>query len=153
MRKNKYIPFRFRKFISIVLLLYFFISPLLFAFPVTMCSSSCPMKVEMENCDMQMNKMETHACNMDMSNSNTSANSQSCSMEVSAKSCMIVKYFDSTFKFVITQKYQSVNTLTIVSMLDQFTDDSKTTIHKENNQTFQSEKSPPIYISVQSFLN
>ncbi len=142
-----------KKIIAIFLLLYFIVSPLLFAFPVQECSSSCPMTMEMENCDMQMNEMETHECNMDMSNSNTSSNGQSCDMEVSANSCMIVKYFDSTFKFVITQKYHSVNTLTIVSMLDQFTDDSKTTIHKENNQTFQSEKSPPIYISVQSFLN
>ena len=152
MKQLKYISPRIRKIIAVLFLFYFILSPLLFAFPVKECSGSCPMAVEMGNCTMPMNDMEQTGCNMDMTGSKNSISAHNfCDMEFSMNSCMIEKYFNSSYNFVVTQKYQSISTFSIISIIDQFTDSNKFTVH-ENILTFVNEKSPPIYITVQSFL-
>jgi len=152
MKSTKYISIKFRKTLAFLLLFYFVLSPLLFAFPVEQCSDSCPMHDELGSCAMPMADMEQSGCNMDMTDTNNSiSNQNSCDMELSMNSCMIEKYYDSSNNFVVTQKYQSIITFSIISIIDQFTDSNKSTVH-ENILTFVNEKSPPIYITVQSFL-
>ena len=141
-----------KKITAVLLLSYFVISPLLFAFPVEECSASCPMRMETERGGMGMNEMTAHACNSEKQNVSISATDKSGVPDVSAKSCMAIKYFDSNFKSVITQKYESVSALTVISILEQFANENRTTINNGNTQPFQKEKSPPIYISIQTFL-
>ena len=152
MKSTKYISIKFRKTLAFLLLFYFVLSPLLFAFPVEQCSDSCPMHDELGSCTMPMADMEQSGCNTDMTDTNNSiSNQNSCDMELSMNSCMIEKYYDSSNNFVVTQKYQSIITFSIISIIDQFTDSNKSTVH-EKILTFVNEKSPPIYITVQSFL-
>lgn len=102
---------------------------------------------------MPMNDMEHTGCNMDMTGTNNSiSNQNSCDMELSMNSCMIEKYYDSSYNFVVTQKYQSLKTVALITIIDRF-DESKEISVKENFNTFLQESSPPIYLSVQSFLN
>ncbi len=101
---------------------------------------------------MPMADMEQSGCNTDMTDTNNSiSNQNSCDMELSMNSCKIEKYYDSSNNFVVTQKYQSIITFSIISIIDQFTDSNKSTVH-EKILTFVNEKSSPIYITVQSFL-
>lgn len=152
MKSTKYISIKFRKTLAFLLLFYFVLSPLLFAFPVEQCSDSCPMHDELGSCTMPMADMEQSGCNTDMTDTNNSiSNQNSCDMELSMNSCMIEKYYDSSNNFVVTQKYQSIITFSIISIIDQFTDSNKSTVH-EKILTFVNEKSSPIYITVQSFL-
>ena len=102
---------------------------------------------------MPMADMEQSGCNMDMTGTNNSiSNQNSCDMELSMNSCMIEKYYDSSNNFVVTHKYQSLKTFALITIIYPF-DESKIISVKENFNTFLQEISPPIYLSIQSFLN
>jgi len=152
MKTKKYISIKFRKAIAISLLFYFILTPLLFAIPQEKCSGSCPMAIEMENCKMQMNDMEDSCCDMSMSESASTVRTQDlCNMEITVNSCMIEKYFNSSNIFVVMQKYQSANTLSIIFIIDHFTNNNNFKNHVNINSLINDE-SPPIYITIQSFL-
>ncbi|GBD90308.1 hypothetical protein BMS3Abin04_01025 [bacterium BMS3Abin04] len=106
----------------------------------------------MNTSTMHMNGMGNSSCAMMMSETASFISYQSsCDMEISVNSCMIEEFFNSSDNFVVTHKYQSKSVLTIVSTVDQFSNDNSSAF-LENTIAFVSETSPPIYISVQSFI-
>jgi len=152
MKSTKYISIKFRKTLAFSLLFYFILSPLLFAFPSEECSSNCTMDMEMDTSTMYMSGMGNSSCAMMMNETASFISYQSsCDIELSVNNCMIEEFYNSPDNFVITHKYQSKSVFAIVSTVDQYSSDNSSTF-LENTIAFVSETSPPIYISVQSFI-
>ncbi len=147
MKSTIYITPKYRKGIALLLLFYFIVSPLLFAFPIDECNGVCEITEEIHTCSTM--DLEVNCCEMMEMHE---YNSNSCEMEFNVNTCAIVNDVVSSNNFVVTQKFQSEQGFVIISTLDQYSKDYKFLL-SENSHIFISEKSPPIYISVQSFLN
>ncbi len=138
-----------RKATTYLLLLYFILTPFLFAIPQERCSASCPMMLEKEACDMHSGNMEMGENQMDVFHLNNP--STTSGEEFSSMKCLIEKYFNSTKSFVVSEKNQQISELSVVSLIGQFSENRSYTISVKP-ETFVNFESPPLYISVQSFL-
>jgi len=144
MKPVLYITKKYRKGISLFLLLYFVTSPFLFAIPSEKCNGACEITRDIHICStMDMHK---DCCSMMEMNTN------SCEPEFTSRTCTVEQDVNTTNNFVVTQKFQSEQNLVIISTIDQYFEDYKFLL-SENLHTIINENSPPIYISVQSFLN
>ncbi len=144
MKPALYITKKYRKGISLFLLLYFVTSPFFFALPSEKCNGACEITRDVHNCStMDMHK---DCC------CKTKINTNSYKPEFTSRTCNVEQNVNTTNNFVVTQKFQSEQNLVIVSTIDQYSEDYKFLL-SENLHSIINENSPPIYISVQSFLN
>ena len=141
----------YNKTISVLLLFYFLISPLLNALPHQECNEFCSMKTMSCNAMVEVNN---DCCNMMMNSySASSDNENSCEMKFDMNNCMITKDLSLHNIFVVTQKFQSEQNFSAIAILtDEQSDNNYKLIFNNSLYLSQPEKSPPIYITVQSFL-
>ncbi len=150
MKLQKQISSIYSKTISAFLLLYFVLSPLLNALPHQECNGLCMM--EIMNCTTMMDDMKDECCNVNSFNElNPNTKSDMCNIKFDNFNCMVVKDLSTTNSFVVTQKFQSEQDLTIVSIITPNSNNFEFLL-LDLQKTIKVKGSPPIYLSVQSFL-
>jgi hypothetical protein len=134
-----------RKRIATILLINFLFSTILFAFPQSKCDGMCSIEVESHQCaDMK----EMTCCEMmDMNNTNSTP----CGMEITDNSCdyMIDAIDDITFLVPKTID-TSIELLEIAHIILNEIEKTPDFFIKSQNTLLNS--SPPIYITISSFL-
>lgn len=149
MKYKKQISKNYRRTISILLLLYFVTSPILFAFPQKTCSGACPMAMNKNNSEMQMNIMNSSHCGMMMMRSQKHHNP--CNAEFDMSKCNMDDKYTSAPNYIITVKYPVNITLKQISIIDfHLIGNDFSTL--EINKTYLQTKDLPIYLVVDSFL-
>lgn len=154
MKYKKQISKKYRKIISVLLLLYFIASPFIFASPIEKtCSGSCPMSMHSNNTEMQMNMMCcSHSGMMSgMMEMQSNKHHNPCGTEFDMSKCdMDTKYASST-NYLITVKYSVNIDLPQISIIDSHLIDNNIQSF-QFHQTDTRTKDPPIYLIVDSFL-
>ncbi len=150
MKYKKQISKNYRKAISLLLLLYFITSPILFAFPQKTCSGACPMAMDKNNSEMQMNMTTGSHCGM-MMMMQSKKHQNPCDAEFDMSKCNIDKEYASSSNYIITNKYSTNFDLQQISFVNSYLPNnnfSSLVIKKVNAP----QKSPPIFLIVDSFL-
>lgn len=134
-----------RKRIAIILLSNFLFSTILFGFPQSKCDGMCSTQVELHQCsDMK----EMTCCDMmDMNNTNSTP----CGMEISDNSCDYIIDTVEDFTFVVPKTIDTnIELFEITSIIINDIEKTPFLFIKSQNTLFNS--SPPIYLTVSSFL-
>jgi hypothetical protein len=103
--------------------------------------------MEVSNCNMMIENMNDNCCDSIVMGNE----SNNCQKEFSSNNCMTIKDLSFANNFVITQNYQLEHSLVIVLTLDEYSKDFNL-FSVDNSRIIINGSSPPIYLSVQSFL-
>jgi hypothetical protein len=133
-----------RKRISVFLLLDFIVSTFLVALPQSRCNGMCSLEQKTHQCSEMV---EMTCCDMMDMNDNSFA----CGMEVTENSCDFELNTIDTFTFVIPKTVDSKIILTEISSIN-FDVDQNISNEFILSQNVIPDVSPPIYITVSSFL-
>lgn len=135
-----------RKKVAILLLFNFLISTALVAFPQNQCDEMCSLEQDIHLCS----EMKEMTC-CDMMGMNDKDNSTPCGMEITESSCDFELDTIDNFTFIVPKTVDSKIVLTEVSCISFYVDQniSNSFIFSQN---IISDVSPPIYLTVSSFL-
>jgi hypothetical protein len=134
-----------RKRIAIILLANFLLSTILFAFPQSKCDGMCSIEAESHQCS---DMMEMTCCDMmDMNNSNSTP----CEMEITDNSCDYMIDAIDDFTFVVPKTIDTNIELPEIADII-ISDIEKTPRFLVKSQNTILDSSPPIYLTISSFL-
>ena len=135
-----------RKRIAILLLLNFFLYTFSFAYPLQKCNGMCSLDQSTHQCSEMI---EMTCC--DMMGMNDKDNSTPCGMEITENSCDFELDTIDNFTFVVPKTVDSKIVITEVSSIN-FNVDRNISNSFILSQNIIPDVSPPIYLTVSSFL-
>ena len=146
---------KWKRLTAVFLLLNFFVTPLVSAFPKEDCDNACEMVMPLHDCNSDQMEMEDTCCDVMVysdSNSNiTSPSSTECGMKVSDINCSIVTNVTVATTYIIPKttdnKVQFVQFTTI-----DFKEDNSTLELFELTHEFSFKIEPRIYLTNLAFL-
>ncbi len=155
MKKSINISQKWREITALLLLVNFFIAPLLNAFPQEKCDSACEMVMPFHDCNSDEMQMEDTCCDaMSNANSNSSSSaSAECEMKVSDVNCSIVINDQLNTTYIVPKTIDNKVELVILPMFNVDTENSLSIVTANYAQEIFIDSSPPIYLMISSFLN
>ncbi len=144
---------KWRKLTVVLLLLNFFATPLISAFPSEGCNEACEMVMPLHDCNSDQMEMKDACCDvMHNYNSNTSSNSATeCGMKISDVNCAIVTNVTVTTKYIIPKTVDNKVEFIQFTTID-IKEDSSTLELLELTHEFSLRTEPRIYLTNLAFL-
>ncbi len=140
MTKKHNISQKWRKFTAVLLLVNFFVTPILYAFPQEECSGTTDqMQLEVTCCDM-----------MDM-NSNLNNTSSACEMQLTDMNCALVAHSQINPVYLIPKTIDCKIEFVQITTINFEKDNSEIELF-ELVQDFSQRKEPPIFLTNSVFL-
>lgn len=151
--KNKiYISQKWRRLTALFLLLNFFVSPVINAFPQEECNGVCEMISMTHECDTDTTiKAEMTCCNMMEMNSSAPPTSSECGMELSDINCALVYHGQANPVYLIPKTIDSKIEFIQITIIDFKEENSKIEIF-EFLEDYSYIHKPPIYLTNSVFL-
>lgn len=141
---------KWRKLIAVLLLLNFFVAPILNAFPQEECNGVCEMSSLIHECSSEENiRMEMSCC--DMMEINFDSKTTTCGMELSDINCALVSHGQVNTTYIIPKTIDYKVEIVQIRVIDFQNDNSKVELCKLTH-VFSYKNEPPIYLTVSSFL-
>jgi hypothetical protein len=156
MKYTKHISRKWRKLTAVLLLLNFFVAPMISAFPIEECDEACEMIIPHHDCNSDQMKAEDTCCdvmlNSNFSNTNTDSNSATeCGMKISDVNCAIVTNVTVTTKYIIPKTADNKVEFVQFNTID-FKEDNSTLELLELTHEFSFRIVPHIYLTNLAFL-
>lgn len=153
MKNFKYISQKWRKLTAVLLLLNFFVTPLINAFPQEECSGICDMEIVINECCIdQTETIEMTCCEMmDMNSTNSTTASSECGMELSDMNCALVSKAQVSHVYLIPKTIDNKIEFIQIAIID-FDDENSNIELYVYVQDYSYRNEPPIYLTNASFL-
>jgi len=151
MKKRNNISQKWRKLTAVILLLNFFIAPLLIAFPTEECDGMCSVNSEIHTCDItHIESTEMDCCDMmDMNLNNTV--SYNHGMEFSDINCAFIIHEKVNSSYLIPRANDNKTEFVPITIIDFEKENLKVELF-ELKLDFSLRDKPPLYLFNESFL-
>lgn len=150
MKNVMYISQKWRKLTAVILLLSFFVAPLLTAFPQEECNGVCEMSSAIHECSSEENKPAEMSC-CDMMEMNFDSKAATCGMELSDMNCALVSHRQVNTTYIIPKTIDYKIEIVQISVIDFQNENSKVELCKLTHD-FSYKNKPRIYLTISSFL-
>ncbi len=143
-----------RKLTAALLLLNFFIAPMLYAFPQEECNSVCEMSIVTHECGAEeIVSHEKSCCDMmKMGSTKKNSSTMKCGMELSDINCALVFHTQVIPTYIIPKTIDDKVDFIILPMFN-VEEDISSIVIANYSQEISLDSSPPIYLMISSFLN
>lgn len=151
MKFSIHISKKWRKLTAVLLLLNFFVTPLLNAFPQEECNGVCEVSSAIHECRSEENThMEMSCC--DMMEMNYDNKTTHCGMELSDINCALISHEQVNQEYIIPKTIDNKVDFVILPLFNIDVEVSSIVI-ANYSQDILFDSSPPIYLMIASFLN
>jgi hypothetical protein len=152
MKYQFYISQKWRKLTAVLLLLNFFVTPLISAFPQEVCNGVCEMESIIHECASETPQMmEMTCCDMMDMNSIMNNTSSACEMQLTDMNCALVAHSQINPVYLIPKTIDSKIEFVQITTISIEEDNSGLELF-ELVQDFSQRKEPPIFLTNSVFL-
>ena len=141
---------KWKKLTAVLLLLNFFIAPLLSAFPQEECNGVCEMSSITHECGSEKTIPQEASC-CDMMEMNVNSKTTTCGMELSDIDCALIFHGQGNTEYIIPKTIDYKVEFVQISIVN-FQNHNFNTEFCKQAEKFSFTKGPPIYLTISSFL-